>query len=69
VTTAAWRTKPSWYAVTDEDRIISPALQREIAARIEARVFSLRAGHLPFLSKPKETAEVILAAVDCVRRQ
>jgi pimeloyl-ACP methyl ester carboxylesterase len=67
VTQAAWRTKPSWYAVTDEDRIISPALQREIAARIGARVFSLHAGHLPFLSKPKETAEVILAAVDFVR--
>jgi pimeloyl-ACP methyl ester carboxylesterase len=67
VTQAAWRNKPSWYAVTDEDRIISPALQREIAARIGARVFSLHAGHLPFLSKPKETAEVILAAVDFVR--
>lgn len=67
VTVAAWRTKPSWYAVTDEDRIISPALQREIAARIGARVLSIRAGHLPFLSKPKATAEVILAAVDSVR--
>ena len=67
VTNAAWRTKPSWYAVTDEDRIISPTLQREIAARIGARVQFLRAGHLPFLSKPKETAEVILAAVEFVR--
>jgi pimeloyl-ACP methyl ester carboxylesterase len=67
VTKAAWHTKPSWYAVTDEDRIISPALQREIATRIGARVLSLRAGHVPFLSKPKETAEVILAAVDFVR--
>ena len=67
VTNAAWRTKPSWYAVTDEDRIISPVLQREIAARIGARVHFLRAGHLPFLSKPKETAEVILAAVEFVR--
>jgi pimeloyl-ACP methyl ester carboxylesterase len=67
VTKAAWRTKPSWYAVTEEDRIISPALQRAIATRIGAHVLSLRAGHLPFLSKPKETAEVILAAVDFVR--
>jgi pimeloyl-ACP methyl ester carboxylesterase len=67
VTKAAWRTKPTWYAVTDEDRIISSALQREIATRIGARVISLRAGHVPFLSKPKETAEVILAAVDFVR--
>ena len=67
VTEAAWRTKPSWYTVTDEDRIISPVLQREIATRIDARVLSLRSGHVPFLSKPKETAEVILAAVDFVR--
>jgi len=63
VTRAAWRNKPSWYAVTEEDRIFAPALQRAIAARIEARVLSLRAGHLPFLSKPQETAEAILAAV------
>ena len=67
VTEAAWRTKPSWYVVTDEDRIISPALQREIATRIGARLFFQRAGHVPFLSKPKETADAILAAVDFVR--
>ena len=67
VTDAAWRTKPSWYVVTDDDRVISPVLQREIATRIGARLFSLRAGHVPFLSKPKETAEVILAAVEFVR--
>jgi pimeloyl-ACP methyl ester carboxylesterase len=69
VTTAAWRTKPSWYAVTEEDRIVSAVRQREIARKIEARVVSLRAGHLPFLSKPKETAAVILAAVESVRGQ
>jgi pimeloyl-ACP methyl ester carboxylesterase len=67
VTAAAWHAKPSWYAVTEEDRVISPAVQREIAARIRASVCSLRAGHVPFLSKPKETADVIFAAVDFVR--
>jgi pimeloyl-ACP methyl ester carboxylesterase len=67
VTESAWHTKPSWYAVTDEDRLISPALQREIASRINASVLSLRAGHVPFLSKPTETTDVILAAVDSVR--
>jgi pimeloyl-ACP methyl ester carboxylesterase len=67
VTKAAWRIKPSWYAVADQDRILSPALQREIAARIEARVVPIRAGHLSFVSKPMETAEVILTAVDFVR--
>jgi len=67
VTEAAWHTRPSWYAVTDEDRMISPALQREIASTINASILVLRAGHVPFLSKPKETADVILAAVDFVR--
>lgn len=69
VTEAAWHTRPCWYAVTDEDRIFSPALQREIARKINARVRTLRTGHVPFLSKPKETADVILDAVDFVRRK
>lgn len=67
VTQAAWHTKPSWYGVADEDRIIAPDLQREIAKRINANVVSLPAGHLPFLSKPNNTAAVILAAVEGVR--
>lgn len=66
---AAWHTKPCWYAVADEDRMISPSLQREIASRIDATVLILRASHVPFLSKPKETADVILAAVDFVRER
>lgn len=69
VTYAAWHTKPSWYGVADEDRMLAPAWQRETARRIDARVITLRAGHLPFLSKPNETAAVILAAVDGVRRR
>jgi pimeloyl-ACP methyl ester carboxylesterase len=67
VTQAAWHTKPSWYAVTDEDRMIDPRLQRLIAGRIGANVVTLRAGHVPFLSRPKETADVILAALEFVR--
>ena len=69
VTHAAWHTRPSWYGVADDDRLFAPALQRETAKRINARVVSLRAGHLPFLSKPNETAAVILAAVEDVRGQ
>jgi pimeloyl-ACP methyl ester carboxylesterase len=67
VAAAAWQSKRSWYVVTGDDRMISPVLQREIASRINARVLTLHAGHVPFLSKPKETADVILAAVDFVR--
>jgi pimeloyl-ACP methyl ester carboxylesterase len=53
--------------VTDEDRMISPDLQRQIANKISANVVTLHAGHVPFLSKPTKTADVILAAVDLVR--
>ena len=67
VTDAAWRNKPSWYTVTDDDRMFPPGLQRELASRIDARALSLPASHVPFLSKPKDTADVILAAVDFVR--
>ena len=67
VADAAWRSRPCWYIVTDWDRMISPALQRRLAGRIAASVFCLPAGHVPFLSKPSETAGVIGAAVDYVR--
>ena len=69
VTKAAWHTRPSWYGVADEDRILAPAFQRQTAKRINASEVTLRAGHLPFLSRPTETAAVILAAVDGVRGQ
>jgi pimeloyl-ACP methyl ester carboxylesterase len=67
VTVAAWRSKPSWYLVTEQDRMIYPQLQREMAARINARVSAVRASHVPFISAPKETTAIILDAVEKVR--
>ena len=66
VAVAAWHEKPCWYLVTDDDRAIAPGLQREFAKKINATIVTVHAGHVPFLSKPKETTEVILAAVDAV---
>jgi pimeloyl-ACP methyl ester carboxylesterase len=63
VSAAAWAAKPSWYLVTDEDRMIAPDLQRRMAARIGARVSSVRSSHVPFISHPKETVAVVLEAV------
>ncbi len=67
VSAAAWSTKPSWYLLTEQDRMIDPALQREMATRIKARITSIRASHVPFLSRPKETTAIILDAVQAVR--
>ncbi len=69
VTTVAWRSKPSWYLLTEQDRMIYPALQREMAARMNARVKSIAASHVPFVSRPRETTAIILEAVASVRDQ
>lgn len=63
VTEAAWHDIPSWYLVTDHDRMISPRLQRDMAQRIQARIREVPASHVPFASRPKETTAVILEAV------
>jgi pimeloyl-ACP methyl ester carboxylesterase len=67
VSAAAWRNKPTWYLVTEQDRMIDPQLQREMAARIKARVTSVAASHVPFISRPRETTAIILDAVAGVR--
>lgn len=60
---AAWRNKPSWYLVTEQDRMIAPALQREMATRIGARIRAVASSHVPFAVRPKETAAVLIEAV------
>jgi pimeloyl-ACP methyl ester carboxylesterase len=67
VTVAAWRSKPSWYLVTEQDRMIYPQLQRDMAVRMNARVLAVRASHVPFISMPRETTAIILDAVEKVR--
>jgi len=62
VSVAAWRTKPSWFVVSDQDRMIQPALQRANAQAIAARMVPLPADHVPQLSKPTEVANAIIAA-------
>lgn len=66
VTQAAWEHKPSWFAVTEQDRMIDPALQRAFAQRMKATMTTLKSSHVPFLSRTEETAQVVLAAVDAV---
>ena len=63
----AWRKKPAWYLVTDQDRMIDPRLQRQFVSRTKARTIAIEAGHVPFFSKPKETTAIILAATEATR--
>jgi pimeloyl-ACP methyl ester carboxylesterase len=59
---AAWRSKPSFYAVSTEDRTIDPDLERFMAKRMEATTIEVKASHLSLISHPQAIADLILAA-------
>jgi pimeloyl-ACP methyl ester carboxylesterase len=59
---AAWRSKPSFYAVSTEDRTINPDLERFMAKRMGATTIEVRASHLSLISHPQEIADLILKA-------
>ena len=61
-TTAAWRSKPSWYQVSTQDRTINPDLERFRAKRMKATTIELDSSHLSLLSHPREVADLILQA-------
>jgi pimeloyl-ACP methyl ester carboxylesterase len=61
-TQAAWHTKPSYYAVSTEDRTINPDLQRFMAKRMGAKAIEVKASHLALISHPDEIARLILEA-------
>ena len=59
-TAAAWRTKPSWYAVSKQDRTINPDLERFMAARMKAKTIEIEAGHLSLVSHVAEVSDLIM---------
>ena len=61
-TQAAWRSKPSFYAVSTEDRTINPDLERFMAKRMGATTIEIKASHLSLISHPDEVAHLILKA-------
>ncbi|HET6216423.1 MAG TPA: alpha/beta hydrolase [Acidobacteriaceae bacterium] len=58
-----WRTKPSWFLIAEEDRMISPETQRFMAGRMGAKVRSAQVDHSPMLTAPDVVVDVILDAV------
>jgi pimeloyl-ACP methyl ester carboxylesterase len=59
---AAWRSKPSFYAVSTDDRTINPDLERFMAKRIGAKTIEVKASHLALISQPDTIAALILEA-------
>jgi len=59
----AWRSKPSYYLLTTEDRMIPPQAQRMMAARAGATVVEVAGSHSVFLSHPEAVAGLIATAL------
>jgi pimeloyl-ACP methyl ester carboxylesterase len=59
---AAWHSKPSFYAVSTEDRTINPDLERFMAKRMGATTIEVKSSHLSLISHPQEITDLILQA-------
>src|ERR1700693_270941 len=62
-TNAAWRTKPTFYAVSTEDRTINPDLERFMAKRMGAQTIEIDASHLALISQPDAITNLIMEAL------
>ena len=58
----AWRTKPAWYLLAEEDRMIHPTTQQFMAERMKATIRSYAVDHTPLLTAPVKVVETILEA-------
>ena len=63
----AWRSKPSWYIVANQDRTVHPDLERFVAERMGATTYTLDSSHVPMLSQPDRVLDVIRTAAKAVQ--
>src|SRR5262250_1837422 len=62
VSQPAWKTKPSWYLVSTEDRMIPPDAQRAMSKRAGSTVVEVKGSHSVYVSQPKAVADLIAKA-------
>ena len=66
VSEPAWRTKPNWYLVATEDKMIPPPAQRLMSKRAGSTVVEERGSHAIYVSQPKAVAAIIVKAAESV---
>jgi pimeloyl-ACP methyl ester carboxylesterase len=66
VTAPAWKTKPSYYLVATDDKMIPPPAQRAMAERAKAVVTEVAGSHAVYVSKPQEVAKAIQKAAEAI---
>jgi pimeloyl-ACP methyl ester carboxylesterase len=65
----AWRSKPSWYIVAENDRTVHPDMERFVAKRMGATTTEVASSHVPMLSHPDLVINVIRTAAKAVQRR
>lgn len=60
----AWKSKPAWYLIAEEDRMINPKTQHFMAERMKATVRSFKVDHTPLLTAPDKVVDIILEAAE-----
>ena len=63
----AWKSKPSWYVLANQDQTVHPDLQSFVSKRMKATTTEVASSHVPMLSKPDTVLEVIRTAVSAVQ--
>jgi pimeloyl-ACP methyl ester carboxylesterase len=66
ISTPAWRSKPSWYLIATDDRMIPPPAQRAMAERAGASTSEAAGSHAIYVSHPDTVADVIRLAAKAV---
>jgi pimeloyl-ACP methyl ester carboxylesterase len=59
VTQATWKSKPSWYLVSTDDKMIPPDGQRAMSKRAGSKVVEAKANHAVYVSQPDDVASLI----------
>ena len=67
ITEAAWKTKPSWYLIATDDRMIPPPAQQFMSKRAGATVVEVKGSHAVYVSKPEAVASLIDNAAKAVK--
>ncbi len=67
VSTPAWKTKPSWYLVATDDKMIPPPAQRAMSKRAGSTVIEVKGSHAVYVSQPAAVAALIEKAAKGVR--
>ena len=66
ITEPAWKTKPSWYLVSTEDKMIPPDAQRAMSKRAGSSVVEVKGSHAVYVSQPRTVADIITKAANGV---